>query len=143
MRQRAGYTNTTAEVARPNSHSSHKKTNLVLLTARTKFSTVRLDRRGRYLTVNEAFEREAGETRERLIGQCVWDLYPWLADSEKGRWIRQRLRSGRQGAATFDSVVRPGYRVLITMAPVPGAMEVVWSYIESAQASRPSAKRFG
>lgn len=64
-----------------------------------------VDREWRVSLVNRRTEELIGITREEVLGQCLWDLYPEMLDTEFERQYRAAMASGE--TASFEAYFEP------------------------------------
>ncbi|WP_206757501.1 MULTISPECIES: PAS domain S-box protein, partial [unclassified Leptolyngbya] len=71
-------------------------------------TTVVLDQQSRYVYVNDRVIKVVGRSKEELIGQCIWDLFPDLVDSQF--YTKVHRAAAEQRNLQFEYFYAPWHR---------------------------------
>jgi PAS domain S-box-containing protein len=78
-----------------------------------------LDRDWRYVIFNRAAEQFFGLSRDLVLGRDMWEVFPQGRGGPFEEALRAAMDQGLTRIAETDSVLRPGHRVALTVAPLP------------------------
>jgi PAS domain-containing protein len=98
-------------------------------------AVVTYDRDWRFVRATDAALAIMQKTRAEVIGRCVWELYPTLADLDSGRAMRATAEDGQMRHLTAQSTRGPHEAATVTIRPVPGGVSVEFT-VEAVEAKR-------
>jgi hypothetical protein len=99
-------------------------------------AVVTYDRDWHFVRATDAALVIMQKDRADVIGRCVWDLYPNLADLESGQAMRATAADGQVRHLTAQSTRGPEEAATVTVRPVPGGGVSVEFTVEAVEAKR-------
>ena len=82
----------------------HESRGRALLDETDEFVMV-IDWEYRYAHLNEAAQRFLRRSREELIGRCIWEVVPALADTAEGKALREAVELGRFSMLEYQTEI--------------------------------------
>lgn len=93
-------------------------------------AVVILDDHWRYTSASAEAAEFLGTTRDRLIGQVCWELYPECRDTPLASLMRDVMLSREAGEIRTPAHVRPGWDITACVVPLPdGGIRTTFRYV--------------